>query len=148
MPTEMPTFLNHLLHGLTHSGAETRPNHDDPELRTRTYERSPRQMFAIAIEAVDRLHRWKTVERLPDVGVIRCEARAPLSPFIDDVTITIGSGDSSGSTVDVASKARLGKGDLGVNRQHVLAYIASLDKGVLNTTYAERGGTFERPKKG
>jgi uncharacterized protein (DUF1499 family) len=64
---------------------------------------------------------WQIVREEPSAGRIEAVATTFWFGFKDDVVIRV-SADGSGSRVDVRSKSRVGRGDLGTNAQRIRAY--------------------------
>jgi uncharacterized protein (DUF1499 family) len=57
----------------------------------------------------------------PSAGRLEAVAGTFWFGFKDDVTVRV-SADGAGSLVDVRSKSRVGKGDLGTNAQRIRTY--------------------------
>ena len=64
---------------------------------------------------------WQIVREDPSAGRIEAVATTFWFGFKDDVLIRV-SADAGGSRIDVRSKSRVGKGDLGTNAQRIRAY--------------------------
>jgi uncharacterized protein (DUF1499 family) len=64
---------------------------------------------------------WQIAREDPSAGRIEAVATSLWFGFKDDVLIRV-SADGSGSRVDLRSKSRVGKGDLGTNAQRIRAY--------------------------
>jgi uncharacterized protein (DUF1499 family) len=64
---------------------------------------------------------WQIVREDPSAGRIEAVATTRWFGFKDDVVVRI-SAEGSGSRVDVRSKSRVGKSDLGTNAQRIRAY--------------------------
>jgi uncharacterized protein (DUF1499 family) len=64
---------------------------------------------------------WQIAREDPSAGRIEAVATTFWFGFKDDVVIRIAA-DGPGSRVDVRSKSRVGKGDLGTNAQRIRAY--------------------------
>lgn len=62
----------------------------------------------------------------PARGVVEGREVSKLFRFVDDVTVRIRPGESSGSVVDIRSKSRDGKGDLGANADRIRRIAAQL----------------------
>jgi uncharacterized protein (DUF1499 family) len=70
---------------------------------------------------------WDIRETDRGQGIIEAIATTPVLKFKDDVTVTLTrEGDST--IVNVRSKSRVGKGDLGVNARRIRAFQAELAK--------------------
>ncbi len=76
---------------------------------------------------VERHRRWKLLHRDEGLGLITVECTTLGFRFVDDLTIWVAL-DANGLTlVDMRSKSRRGRGDLGVNRRRVERLLARLD---------------------
>jgi uncharacterized protein (DUF1499 family) len=64
---------------------------------------------------------WQIVREDPSAGRIEALATTFWFGFKDDVVIRVAA-DGAGSRVDVRSKSRVGKGDLGTNAQRIRSY--------------------------
>ncbi|MAL18002.1 MAG: hypothetical protein CL670_00955 [Balneola sp.] len=64
---------------------------------------------------------WKLVGENREQGRIEAFEKLAWFGFIDDVVIRVDTA-ASGSTIDVRSKSRIGRGDLGVNAKRIKAY--------------------------
>lgn len=80
----------------------------------------PDAAFRKAIQAADELG-WDIVYRNPEEGRFDAQDRSLVFQFVDDVTVRIRPSES-GSRVDVRSKSRDGRGDLGVNGARIAAF--------------------------
>ncbi|MGH9853942.1 MAG: DUF1499 domain-containing protein [Blastocatellia bacterium] len=70
---------------------------------------------------------WEIRETNREQGVIEAIATTRLFRFKDDVTVTI-TRDGEATVVNVRSKSRVGKGDLGTNARRIRAFQAELAK--------------------
>jgi uncharacterized protein (DUF1499 family) len=59
-------------------------------------------------------------------GVIEARDTSKLFRFVDDIAIRIRPGPNGGSIVDIRSKSRVGKGDIGANAKRIRAIAAQL----------------------
>ncbi len=119
--------------------AATRPDHDDPLLRTRHYAASLEQVHTHVQALIPALRTYgqhwvlasgtKTVA--PDGATTYVMfAVVPVLCFSDDFVVTL-HGDGNSVTVNARSASRVGKGDFGENRRHVIQFLAALDAAVL-----------------
>ena len=81
---------------------------------------APNIAFERAKGAIDE-SGWQIVREDPSAGRIEAVATTRWFGFKDDVVVRI-SAEGSGSRVDVRSKSRVGKSDLGTNAQRIRAY--------------------------
>ncbi|MCB9737518.1 MAG: DUF1499 domain-containing protein [Deltaproteobacteria bacterium] len=59
-------------------------------------------------------------------GEVRATATSGVFGFVDDVTVRVRAHDGGGARVDVRSRSRQGRGDLGVNAQRVRALLQAI----------------------
>ncbi len=96
-----------------------------PDIQPLTTSQPADAVFAAAREAVTRMG-WTLVEASVGDGRIEATATTPWVGFRDDVVIRVAS--INGQTrVDVRSKSRVGRGDMGANAARVRAYLAELE---------------------
>ena len=110
---------------LTMNSARTRPGHDFPELRTRSYKPSRDEMFD-RIERVMTAMGWKLQRADRSEYAIDAVVSTPLLGFKDDVHVTLEPGADKGTLVDVSSHSRVGRGDFGANIAHIMALYDAL----------------------
>lgn len=84
------------------------------------------KVFSAALD-VSRAQGWDIRETKPEQGIIEAIATTRLLKFKDDVTITITS-EGAATVVNVRSKSRIGKGDMGTNARRIRAFQAELAK--------------------
>lgn len=84
----------------------------------------PREAFARAVAAAEAMD-WEVVGRDADRGLIEAVATTPWFGFKDDIAIRV-SAAGSGSRVDVRSRSRVGRNDLGTNARRIRAYLERL----------------------
>jgi len=84
----------------------------------------PAEAFERAHQAARAL-RWEVLLADPARGLIEAQSVSRLFRFVDDVAIRVRPADG-GSVVDVRSKSRDGKGDLGANAARIRAFAAEL----------------------
>ncbi|HEX8551231.1 MAG TPA: DUF1499 domain-containing protein [Abditibacteriaceae bacterium] len=104
---------------------QTRPDHAEVALRTRIYKASEAAVRAAALAAIKEqktyLRSWKVVASEPDIHI-----EVPVLVFTDDLFLTL-QAQESGTRVDIRSASRVGRGDFGENRRHVLQLLHTLD---------------------
>ena len=91
-----------------------------PDLRPSRLPVAPNIAFERAKGAVEEMG-WQIAREDPSAGRIEAVATTFWFGFKDDVLIRV-SADTGGSRIDVRSKSRVGKGDLGTNAQRIRAY--------------------------
>jgi hypothetical protein len=120
------------------SAVETSPDADDAELKTRFYSAS----WSEGVSAAQRvLHQQRTYGRAWKMGrnsiagakpgeklVETLRAHVPVVIFTDDLEVVLSEEDTNRIRVDVKSKSRIGRGDFGENRRHVVQFLAALDR--------------------
>ncbi len=115
--------------------AQTRPDHPEPELRTRRYPRRGdaaafRQRIESLIPSLSTYGKaWRLAGTVPAPGGgFAVKAEVPVLFFTDDLQVQVRPDPVNGYwLVDVVSRSRKGKSDLGENRRHVVQLLASLD---------------------
>ena len=85
-------------------------------------------IFAAALATAEALG-WEVTAKDRDRGEIRAVASTTVFRFKDDVTIAI-SHEGGGALVNVRSRSRVGKGDLGTNARRIRRFQAELAKHV------------------
>jgi uncharacterized protein (DUF1499 family) len=110
--------------------AQTDLNSPDPQLHSRFYRASAKDVARTVQNAVPQLktygRRWKLGETTEqnEETTIRCQV--PVLVFTDDVVVSLQ--ETSGRTrLDVRSQSRIGKGDFGENKRHLLQLLRHLD---------------------
>jgi hypothetical protein len=118
--------------------AATKPDHPDPRLRTRHYHQSLQQTRRAVLDLIPTLktygRRWRHITQnglVPlengDEKYERVERfEVPVLFFTDDLTVTL-RGNAHEVTVDVRSASRVGRGDFGENRRHIIQLLSALD---------------------
>ena len=86
---------------------------------------APRDAYAKALGQAKAMPTWTVVAEDPTGLMIEAVSTSNLFRFQDDVVIRI-QPDGSGSKVDMRSKSRDGKGDMGVNTARIRSYIDAL----------------------
>ncbi|SKA04551.1 Protein of unknown function [Enhydrobacter aerosaccus] len=69
---------------------------------------------------------WDVVARAPSEGRIEAVATSPWFGFQDDISIRIRKDGPDGSRIDIRSKSRTGKSDLGVNAERIRTFATRL----------------------
>lgn len=84
----------------------------------------PRDAFARALKAAEAMG-WEVVGRDAAAGTIEAVDTTKWFGFKDDIAIRVSAADA-GSRLDVRSKSRVGRSDLGTNAQRIRAYLQQL----------------------
>jgi Protein of unknown function (DUF1499) len=122
-----------LRRALTENRAETRPDADDVRLRGRTYAIPFDRVWQAALGIVQKKRRWHLLHSDDLAGVIRCECEGLVFSFVDDFFVRISLDENAQTRVDLISRSRTGKADLGVNARRIGRFVRTLDK-VLRAT--------------
>ncbi|MGB1291840.1 MAG: DUF1499 domain-containing protein [Pseudoalteromonas sp.] len=97
-----------------------------PELATLNYKENTKHVIRVSIDTVKSLG-WELVNADVEQGVIEATDTTTWFGFKDDVVIrVVAHGDSS--ALDIRSKSRVGKSDLGKNAERINQFIALLNK--------------------
>ena len=96
-----------------------------PDIRPRVTGEAPGAAFDLALRAARRMG-WDIVAVAPEDGRIEATATTRWLRFKDDVVIRV-SPSGAGSRIDVRSKSRLGRSDLGANAKRIRRYFEVLD---------------------
>lgn len=81
--------------------------------------------FSLAVATAREMRGWEVVDQDRRAGRIEATATTPWFGFRDDVVIRVTSA-SGIARVDVRSKSRVGRGDVGANAKRIRAYLARL----------------------
>lgn len=95
-----------------------------PDLGPLTLPAPPDRALAAA-EAAARKLGWEIVAVVPAEGRLEATATTPWFGFKDDVVVRL-TPAGTGSRVDVRSKSRVGRSDLGANAKRIRAFLAEL----------------------
>lgn len=98
-----------------------------PDITTIVLTQDKDAAFAAALAAAEGMG-WEIVANEPAEGRIEAIASTPFVGFKDDVVIRVQE-TPAGTLVDVRSKSRIGKGDMGVNANRIRAYTTALTGG-------------------
>ncbi|HEX8236379.1 MAG TPA: DUF1499 domain-containing protein [Abditibacteriaceae bacterium] len=110
--------------------AATRPDHSDLQLRTRVYGVAAADAVSAVREIIPRLRTYGRLWRMEtssirrDTVVVTCEV--PVLFFTDDLKVTVHA-QGVHAQVDVESRSRVGRGDFGENRRHIIQLLHALD---------------------
>lgn len=100
-----------------------------PDLQTLTYSQSKSELVEASKQAVENLG-WELVNTDANEGIVEATETTAWFGFKDDVIIRVTDNDSE-RLVDIRSKSRIGKSDLGKNAARIHALIEELDSVLL-----------------
>ena len=83
--------------------------------------------FARARAVAAAMPSWTITHEDAANGTLEATAASWLFRFDDDIAIRVRPGDGGNSRVDIRSKSRDGKGDLGVNAMRIRAFVSALE---------------------
>ena len=109
------------------NSAQTQSDSAVTSLRTRHYKTSLSEAYKTVLEVVPQLRTYGKMWRVVSHQENEVRADVPVFLFTDDLVITLKE-VPDGVTLDVKSTSRLGKGDFGENRRHILQLLAVLDE--------------------
>ncbi len=110
--------------------AQTQPESADPRLRTRHYKTSLTEAYQVVLTVIPQLRTYGKAWHIVAHEENEVRAEVPVLLFTDDLIVTLKE-VSGGVTLDVHSASRLGKGDFGENRRHIVQLLAVLDEKLL-----------------
>lgn len=126
------------LRALTRNRASTRPDADDPRLRTRVYAVPFARVWEAAMETAAGMRGWEVTEADPKGGEIRAEATTRVWKFVDDVEVRVSLDEEGQTRVDLSSRSRGGSADLGTNARRIARFLHALERRIFS------GGTVNR----
>ena len=88
-----------------------------PDLAPIRLQASPPDAFARTLSRAEALG-WTVVEQDPAAGTFEAEDATALFRFVDDISVRVRP-EAAGSVVDVRSKSRDGRGDIGANAARI-----------------------------
>ena len=86
----------------------------------------PPDALRLVEDVARRMPGWQVTSIDPDGGTLEAIAETPLFGFQDDVIVRVRPGEVAGSRVDIRSKSRDGKGDLGTNAERIRTFTSML----------------------
>lgn len=91
-----------------------------PDLAPLRLEMSPQESYARALAAAEDLG-WEITFQDSDAGIFEAQSVSTVFRFVDDIAVRVRP-DGSGSVIDVRSKSRDGRGDLGANADRIRSF--------------------------
>ncbi|ACL72760.1 protein of unknown function DUF1499 [Thioalkalivibrio sulfidiphilus HL-EbGr7] len=98
-----------------------------PDIQPQYLPAPPEQVYEAALNAV-RGFGWEILEKDPATGRIEAVATTRFLRFKDDISIRIQAAEQGGSRVEMRSRSRVGRGDLGTNARRIRAFQEALQK--------------------
>jgi len=98
-----------------------------PDLAPLRFEGTPEAALAASLAAAQELG-WVIVQQDAEAGTFEATDTTAIFHFVDDVSVRVRP-DAAGARVDVRSKSRDGKGDLGANAARIRAFRDALGAG-------------------
>jgi len=123
-----PGFTKRLSIYLKYNTAETTADPVLPELRIRRYRASDDAMKTAVERTLRSLPRWKVILEEKDLGAYRVEVTSLIWRFRDDLSVLVTGTADGEREVYVYSASRVGRGDFGANRAHILTFYEELER--------------------
>ena len=100
-----------------------------PEVQPLHVEESPEAAYATALEVARQQKNWTITHESPETLTFEGVAVTPILRFHDDVIVRVRPcEDGVGAVIDMRSKSRQGKGDLGRNAERIHAFFEQLEQ--------------------
>jgi len=97
-----------------------------PDLEPIRVSSAPDRALVLASETAESLG-WEIVSVDPAAGRLEAREVSPIFRFVDDVVVRVRP-TAAGTVIDVRSKSRDGRGDLGVNAKRIRAFAAAIPR--------------------
>jgi uncharacterized protein (DUF1499 family) len=107
------------------------------DLRPARVKANPTDALERARRAAERMPAWQITATDADGGTIEAVATTRVFGFQDDIVIRVRADGPTESRIDMRSKSRDGRGDLGTNANRIRTFIAAVESG-------DRPGTTSR----
>jgi len=114
---------------VAYSGPETAALQHEfyPDIMTRVYVQPMDEVFAAVTEEVTEMG-WEVVDANLDDGRVEATDTTRWFGFKDDVVIRLESGLADSTVLDMRSKSRVGRSDIGVNANRIRTFTAALNE--------------------
>ncbi|MEX0905067.1 MAG: DUF1499 domain-containing protein [Balneolaceae bacterium] len=99
-----------------------------PDIATVWFSAPNEEVFNAAVAVVEE-RGWELVNSDAEEGIIEATEKLAWFGFKDDVVLRIGT-DDDGTRVDMRSKSRIGRGDVGVNAKRIMRFFEDLEERV------------------
>ena len=100
-----------------------------PDIMTMTFTEAPASVYNAVLEVVDQMG-WELVDANENEGRVEATDTTRWFGFKDDVVIRIQPGPAESTMLDVRSKSRVGRSDIGMNARRIRAFTSSLNNTV------------------
>lgn len=98
-----------------------------PDLEPVRVSSPPARALELAEETA-RAQGWEVVDVEPKAGRLEARETSTVFRFVDDVVVRVRPAPGGGSVVDVRSRSRDGRGDLGANADRIRAFVEALPR--------------------
>ena len=114
--------------GPEYDGAETARMQKEsyPDILSLVYTQGVDEVFAAATAVVDDMG-WELVDSSPGDGRIEATDTTKWFGFKDDVVIRLRPGSAGSTVLDIRSKSRVGRSDIGVNARRIRSFRQKLN---------------------
>ncbi len=121
-------FAERVTKALATNRAATDPGSDDPRLVGRTYVIPFEAVWRACLSIVEERGRWRLLQADDLAGFIRVRCTTFVFRLEGDLEIRIGLDEHGLTRVDVRSRSRRGRTDLGMNTRRVGRFFQKLDR--------------------
>ncbi len=97
-----------------------------PELASATVARPAAEVFPTVVRQAEQQAGWVVTHQDPATGTIECVATTKLFHFKDDIVIRLRPTDDGKTRVDMRSKSREGRSDIGANAKRIQAFLSQV----------------------
>lgn len=108
--------------------AETDPTSSDPRLCGRTYAIPFDRVWTTILEIASSSRGWTVLHTDDLAGVLRCESKTFFLRRVDDVFVRVSLDENAQTRVDVTSRSRSERHDLGSNARRIGRFFEKLDR--------------------
>jgi uncharacterized protein (DUF1499 family) len=98
------------------------------DLRGSLFDATPAEAFPRVVAVARSMPTWEVTYTDPATGMIEAVATTLVFGFQDDVVLRVRPSPQGGTRIDVRSKSRDGRGDIGANAARIRAFIHELEK--------------------
>lgn len=97
-----------------------------PDLAPAIVSRPPAEVFPSVIRAATDMPDWEITYQDPERGIVECVAKTRMLRFADDIVIRLTPEGDGKTRVDMRSKSREGRSDLGANAKRIRKFLSRL----------------------